>query len=76
MSSDHDEGALLKLLKGKLPPYVVNCLQAAGYAVPEVIVDMDITQGPGNTITQIEKFIEKRYTGKPSIMVIPAQHIK
>ena len=52
-------------MKEKLPPYVVNCLQAAGYDVPGVIVDKDIAQGPGNTIMQIEKFNEKRYPDNP-----------
>ena len=52
-------------MKEKLPSYVVNCLQAAGFDVPEVIVDMDISQGPGNSITVIEEFIEKRYPRDP-----------
>ena len=49
----------------KLPPYVVNCLQAAGYDVPEVIAEMDISDGPNNSIKVIENFIEKRYPGNP-----------
>ncbi len=52
-------------MEEKLPTYVVNCLKAAGYDVPEVILDMDVSQGPGNTISQIEKFIEKRHPGNP-----------
>ncbi len=57
-------------MKEKLPSYVVNCLQAAGFDVPEVIVDMDISQGPGNSITVIES-----KNAIQNIMVFsPAQH--
>lgn len=63
--SSENETELAELMKKKLPLYIVNCLQAAGYDVPEVIVDMDITQEPGNSIKQIEEFIEKRYPDNP-----------
>ena len=30
--------------------YVVSCFLAAGYDVPEVISNMDVSENPGNTI--------------------------
>ena len=56
---------VLLLMKQRLPEYVVNCFLAAGFDVPEVISAMDISENPGNSITQIESFIAKRYRGDP-----------
>ena len=56
---------VLLLMKQRLPQYVVNCFLAAGFDVPEVISAMDISANPGNSITQIESFIAKRYRGDP-----------
>ena len=53
---------VLLLMKQRLPEYVVNCFLAAGFDVPEVISAME---NPGNSITQIESFIAKRYRGDP-----------
>ncbi len=40
-----------RLMKEKLPSYVAKCLEVAGYDDAETIADMDVREGPGNTIT-------------------------
>lgn len=43
--------------------YVVRCFLSAGFDTPDVIASMDTSENPGNSITVIESFIEKYYSG-------------
>ena len=45
------------------PRYVVNCLLASGFDVEDVIISMDVSDKPGNSIESIENFISEHYTG-------------
>ena len=51
------------LMQGKLLPYIVKYIPAAGFYTSEVISFMDTSENPGNTITIIESFIDKYYSG-------------
>ena len=68
----------LELMRQRLPVYVVNCFLAAGYDVPEVISNMDVSENPGNTINKIENFIEKTFPGDcryyPSSLTHSTEH--
>ena len=55
----------VSLMKDSLPEYVVNCFLAAGYDVTEVIVAMDVSENPGNSIESIENYISDRYPKDP-----------
>ena len=50
-------------MKERLPCYAVKCLLAAGYDAPDVISSMNISEEPDNSITIIEKFIDKHFRG-------------
>ena len=52
---------VIPLMQRRLPKYVANCLQAAGYDEQEVIATMDTSEGEKNSISKIEKYIAKRY---------------
>ncbi len=56
-----EEIDFLSLMCEKLPTYVVNCMLASGFDVPEVVCSMDVTDEPGNSIEQIEQFIAKNF---------------
>lgn len=56
-----DKNVMMAELMEKLPRYVAKCLKVAGYDDAETIADMDISEGPSNTIQIIEEYIEKRY---------------
>ena len=45
-----------------LPPYAVNCLATSGYDSIDVILVMDTSERPGNSIETIEKFVEKYHS--------------
>ena len=56
----------LLIMKARLPQYVFNCFVASGFDREEAIVSMDTTaEGPNNSITIIENFIQKQYSGYP-----------
>ena len=71
-TSPEAETNVLTLMKKRLPEYIVNCFLAAGYDVQEVISAMDISSNPGNSITQIESFIGRRYKGDRRFSITPA----
>lgn len=48
---------VISLLKERLPDYIVQCFLASGYDEPTVIADMDVTDNPGNSITDIETYM-------------------
>ena len=67
--SEHDEtiGEALQAdsieeLQKKLPPYVVNCLKAAGFDSEDAICSMDISDHQENSIYVIENYIEQYYS--------------
>ncbi len=52
-------------MTAKLPEYVVNCFEAAGYDTLDIIADADVSNKPGNSIEEIEKFISETYPNNP-----------
>ena len=53
---------VLELMKKRLPRYVVNCLQAAGYDDLEVIASMDVAEDEkSRCISTVEEYIERRH---------------
>ena len=48
------------MLGKSLPPYAVACFKNAGYDNAPAIMQMT-TEGPQNTLDQIEEFIIKHY---------------
>ena len=51
---------VIRLMKQKLPPYIVNCVVSAGFDEVEVLSSMDTSENPGNSIEKI-KFIERKF---------------
>jgi len=51
---------VLTLIEKRLPRYVMNCLQAAGYDDLEVIASMDVGE-KSSCISKIEEFIERQH---------------
>lgn len=45
----------------KLPEYVVNCFLTSGFDIVDVIMSMDISENPGNSMESIEKFMNEHY---------------
>ncbi len=60
-SRTNEEIDFLSSMREKLPNYVVNCMLASGFDVPEVVCSMDVTDKPGNSIEHIEQFIAKNF---------------
>ena len=60
-----DEEEFMNLLKASLPPYIVQCFIMSGYDSARVVAQMT-TNGPDNSINQMEKFILKEYSDDPS----------
>ena len=56
----NDEQWILNMLGKSLPPYAVACFKNAGYDNAPAIMQMT-TEGPQNTLDQIEEFIIKYY---------------
>ena len=59
---------IFTLMDKRLPSYVMNCLKAAGFDELEVIASMDITDGEENSISKIERYIEKRHKNNPEML--------
>ena len=55
----------IKIMRRKLPEYVVNCFVAAGFDTLEVIADMDTSGKPGNSLQLVEDFINNEHPGDP-----------
>ena len=62
-SGTSGENTVLILMKKKLPKYIVKCLQAAGYDELETISNMDISDCPGNSISKVENYIDRKFSG-------------
>ena len=60
--ADCKEVDVVALMRKKLPPYVVNCLVTSGYDSLEVILGMDTSERPRNSIETIERFVEKYHS--------------
>jgi len=58
---------VISLMEQKLPRYVMNCLKAAGYDEKEVIASMDTGDDENNSMTKIEKYIDKHYKNNPDM---------
>ena len=50
-----------RLMKQKLPPYIVNCIVSARFDKVKVLSSMDTSENPGNSIEKIMKFIEQKF---------------
>ena len=48
-------------MKDALPPYIVKCFTTAGFDTMQVILKMDVSDEPGNSIEQIERFISDEH---------------
>lgn len=59
---DNLETDVVDLMKKRLPPYVVSCLVTSGYDSLDVILGMDTSENPGNSIETIERFVEKYHS--------------
>ena len=64
MESDSTEHGfdVVELMREKLPSYIVNRFLAAGYDSKEIITSMDVTNRKGNSIGEIEKYIERSFS--------------
>ena len=58
-SEDHSD--LINVMRERLPTYIVNCFLAASYDSEEIITSMDVTNRKGNSISEIEKYIERSF---------------
>lgn len=59
---NNPEVDVVDLMRKKLPPYVVSCLVTSGYDSLDVILAMDTSENPGNSIEIVEKFVEKYHS--------------
>lgn len=59
---DTPEVNVVDLMRKKLPPYVVNCLVTSGYDSLDVILGMDVSESPGNSIETVEMLVEKYHS--------------
>ena len=59
--ADSPEDDAMKSLEKKLPPYVVNCLKAAGFDSVDAICSMDVSERCKNSIRVIENYVEQYY---------------
>ena len=59
-------------MKKKLPEYIVKCFQAAGYDDMDTIAKMDTSENPGNSISKIEQYIERKFSGNTEYVHDPS----
>ena len=59
---DNPEVDAVELLEKKFPPYVVNCLKAAGFDSVDTICSMNVSERRENSIYVIENYIEQYYS--------------
>ena len=67
----------MTLMKSTLPQYVVQCFLFSGFDTPEVVARMT-TDGPGNSIEQMEQYILKEYPDEQScyhMSIIKHSHV-
>ena len=60
-----------RLLKSKLPGYIVSCMLAAGFDTLDTLVRMDVGNQPGNSIQIIEEYISSNFPGDARYMHAP-----
>ena len=58
----------IKVMKRKLPEYIVNCFIASGFDTLAIISEMDISSKPGNSLQQIEEYITAEHSEDPGCM--------
>ncbi|KAL5487132.1 hypothetical protein EMCRGX_G019698 [Ephydatia muelleri] len=52
-----------RLMRLRLPAYIVNCLLVAGFDTLDVIAKMDVGQEPGNSIEMVENVLRESGSG-------------
>ena len=60
-----------RLMRLRLPAYIVNCLLVAGFDTLDVIAKMDVRQEPGNSIEMVENFVTANFSGDERCMYAP-----
>ena len=55
-------------MRERLPPYIVECFLVSGFDDIDAIVEMNTDDGPKNTISVVESFIDKRKANLPQCM--------
>ena len=48
-----------------LPEYIVNCFLSSGYDEMSVICNLDATDNPGNGVSKIKNFINRKFVDNP-----------
>ena len=74
--ADNPEADTVKLLESKLPPYVVNCLKAAGFDNVDTICSMDVSEHRENSIYEVENYVEQYYSTHQDIFANPNGYIQ
>ena len=52
-------------MTAKVPEYVVKCFEGYNFYTLDIISNADISNKPGNSIEEIEKFISETYPNNP-----------
>ena len=60
-----------RLLRSKLPGYIVSCMLAAGFDTLDTLARMDVGNQPGNSIQIIEEYISSNFPGDARYMHAP-----
>eukprot|EP00731_Ephydatia_muelleri_P017431 Em0010g529a len=60
-----------RLLRSKLPGYIVSCMLAAGFDTLDTVARMDVGNQPGNSIQIIEEYISSNFPGDARYMHAP-----
>ena len=60
-----------RLMRLRLPEYIVNCLLVAGFDTLDVIAKMNVGQEPGNSIEMVENFVTANFSGDERYMYAP-----
>ena len=53
------------LMKKMLPEYIVNCFIASGYDEETVICNLDVSDKPGNGISKVESYANRKFADSP-----------
>ena len=60
-----------RLLRLKLPGYIVSCMLAAGFDTLDTLARMDVGNQPGNSIQIIEEYMSSNFPGDARYMHAP-----
>ena len=63
MMTLNNEVDVIELMNKRLPSYAVKCLLVAGFDATDAICAMEMGDGPSNSITTIENFINSHFQG-------------